>query len=382
MKSNTDLTDRNRTPGDKLLFTPGPLTTSHSVKTAMLRDLGSRDHEFMRLVRNIRDRLLKVAGVSQSSGWEAILMQGSGTFGVESMISSVIPPTGKLLILINGAYGERIADMAKRHRIPAVLLRQPENQTHSLQKVEETLAANPDISHVAMVHSETTSGIFNPVEDLGRLAKRMGKVVLVDGMSSFGAVPLDLEAAGVDFLASSANKCIEGVPGFAIILARRQALLATDGFARTLSLDLLSQWKGLEGNGQFRFTPPTHSILAFSQALDELDAEGGPEGRQRRYQQNHRALVEGMRRLGFEPYVPAQCQGWIITTFEFPKDPKFTLETFHQKLSDKGHVIYPGKLTQVDCFRIGNVGRLFTRDMDNLVAAIREVLSEMGISTK
>jgi 2-aminoethylphosphonate-pyruvate transaminase len=364
---------------DKLLFTPGPLTTSLTVKQAMLRDLGSRDDEFIALVRSIRERLLELAGVSQARAYEAVLVQGSGTFGVESVISSVIPANGKLLALVNGAYGERIVTMAMRHKIPVVPLRCAENEQPDPEALRRALKADHGTTHVAMVHCETTAGVLNPVATLGRLVCEEGRSFIVDAMSSFGTIPLDLEAAGVDFLISSANKCIEGVPGFAFVIARRAALLTSQGHARTLSLDLLAQWEGLEKTGQFRFTPPTHALLAFDQALKELAAEGGVAGRGRRYQANHAIIARGMADLGFRAYVPAERQAPIITAFHYPAHANFRFEEFYRRLSERGFVIYPGKLTKVDCFRIGNIGRLHEPDMHALLGAVREVLPEMGV---
>ncbi|HEY9170973.1 MAG TPA: 2-aminoethylphosphonate--pyruvate transaminase [Verrucomicrobiae bacterium] len=364
----------------KLLFTPGPLTTSATVKEAMLVDVGSRDDEFIAVVRDIRRQLLTLGGVSQAQGYEAILLQGSGTFGVEAVLSSAIPPQGKLLILINGAYGERMALMAERHHLPAECLRWPEHQITDPDVVARQLAADPAITHVAVVHSETTTGIINPVEEIGKVVQAAGRTFIVDAMSSFGAIPLSLPAAKVDFLVSSANKCIEGVPGFSFVLARREKLEACKGLARTLSLDLFEQWRGLELNGQFRFTPPTHAILAFAQALRELDAEGGVAGRAKRYQANHAALVAGMKALGFKMYLPPEHQGWIITAFHYPDDPAFQFETFYRRLAERGMVIYPGKLGQVACFRIGNIGRLMPGDIQDLLAAVADVLKAMNIA--
>lgn len=364
----------------KLLFTPGPLTTSATVKEAMLVDVGSRDDEFIAVVRDIRRQLLALGGVSQAQGYEAILLQGSGTFGVEAVLSSAIPPQGKLLILINGAYGERMALMAERHHLPAECLRWPEHQITDPDVVARQLAADPAITHVAVVHSETTTGIINPVEEIGKVVHAAGRTFIVDAMSSFGAIPLSLPAAKVDFLVSSANKCIEGVPGFSFVLARREKLEACKGLARTLSLDLFEQWRGLELNGQFRFTPPTHAILAFAQALRELNAEGGVAGRAKRYQANHAALVAGMKALGFKMYLPPEHQGWIITAFHYPDDPAFQFETFYRRLAERGMVIYPGKLGQVACFRIGNIGRLMPGDIQDLLAAVADVLKAMNIA--
>jgi 2-aminoethylphosphonate-pyruvate transaminase len=364
---------------DKLLFTPGPLTTSLSVKQAMLHDVGSRDPAFIQLVRNIREQLLKLGGVSREAGYEAILIQGSGTFGVESVISSVLPREGKLLAIVNGAYGERIVVMAARHGIPTTVLRTDEDRLPSLDATEAALKGDRQITHVAAAHCETTTGILNPVEATGRIVKRYNREFIVDAMSSFGAIPLDLTAASVDYLVSSANKCIEGVPGFAFVLARREALLAIEGRARTLSLDLLAQWKGLEKDGQFRFTPPTHALLAFAQALKELVDEGGVAGRGSRYRANHVALLAGMKAFGFRPYLSSEVQSFIITTFHYPADPKFVFEQFYQRLFAKGFVIYPGKLTRLDCFRIGNIGRLYPKDIQSLLTAIEVVLKEMRL---
>lgn len=366
-------------PPDKLLFTPGPLTTSLTVKQAMLHDAGSRDPQFIALVRSIRERLLQLGGVSREAGYEAILMQGSGTFGVESVISSVLPREGKLLMVINGAYGERVATMAARHNIATTLLRSDENQLPDLTAIDRTLGADAAITHVVAVHCETTAGILNPIERIGEIVRRHQREFIVDAMSSFGAIPLQLAAAGIDYLISSANKCIEGVPGFAFVLARRDVLLKTAGRSRTLSLDLLAQWQGLEKDGQFRFTPPTHALLAFDQALKELEAEGGVAGRGKRYAENHRAMLEGMKGLGFRPYLAPEVQSYIITTFHYPADAKFVFTDFYQRLFDKGFIIYPGKLTKLDCFRIGNIGRLYAKDMLALVSAVEAVLKDMGV---
>ncbi|NUM44368.1 MAG: 2-aminoethylphosphonate--pyruvate transaminase [Anaerolineales bacterium] len=363
---------------DKALFTPGPLTTSRTVKQAMLRDLGSRDAAFIEVVREIRRRLVTLGGADETE-YTTVLMQGSGTFGIEAVLSSIIPPEGKLLVLINGAYGERILKIANIHRIPTIPLRFQENAVPDPQRVDETLASDPSITHVAVIHCETTTGIINPIEAYGEIVQRHGRVYFVDAMSSFGAYPVDLNACGIDYLVSSSNKNIEGVPGFSFALARKAALLATRGFARTLSLDLLAQWEGLEKDGQFRFTPPTHALLAFYQALLELENEGGVPARARRYQRNYAITREAMQTMGFQAYLQPEDQGYIITSFYYPAHPNFNFQTFYEKLSDKGHVIYPGKLSHADCFRIGHIGRLEEGDVHALMAAIARTLSEMGV---
>ena len=374
------MSNRARRSGskDKLLFTPGPLTTSMTVKQAMLKDLGSRDIEFIDLVKDIRTRLLEIGGVGDQ-GYEAIIMQGSGTFTLEAVVSSSVPPDGRLLVIINGAYGRRIAQIAEIHNIRTTTLEFPENQVPDLAQIEKALETDTAITNVAVIHCETTTGLMNPVKEIGRMVQQSGARYFVDAMSSFGAVPIDLAEWGIDYLVSSANKCIEGVPGFGFALARRETLLQTEGNARSLSLDLLSQWEGLEQNGQFRFTPPTHALLAFHQALLELEAEGGVAGRAARYRANYETLIAGMRAMGFQEYLEPEDRGYIITSFRYPTHPNFDFDEFYKRLNDRGYVIYPGKVSQADCFRIGTIGRIFESDMNDLIAALREVVAEMGI---
>ena len=358
-----------------LLFTPGPLTTSSSVKEAMLRDVGSRDPEFIAAVRGIRSHLLELADAED--GYEAVPVQGSGTFGIESVIGSAIPRDGKLLVLINGAYGRRMAQIAEVLGIDVVRTDVPENQP-----VNAAMAAHPGVTHVAVVHCETTTGILNPVRDIGEAVRSAGCRYIVDAMSSFGGIPLSVRDCGIDFLISSANKCIQGVPGFSFAIVRREALKECEGRARSLSLDLHAQWKGLERDGQFRFTPPTHALLAFRQALLELDVEGGVDARAARYRDNHRALILGMTRLGFEAYLAPELQSHVITAFRYPRDPAFEFSRFYGLLSERGFAIYPGKLSDADCFRIGTIGHIFPADVEALIDGVRDVLGEMGVKRR
>jgi 2-aminoethylphosphonate-pyruvate transaminase len=239
---------------------------------------------------------------------------------------------------------------------------------------------DPAITHVGAVHCETTTGLFNPIRELGKVAAGRGKVFMVDAMSSFGAVPIPAADWDIDYLVSSSNKCIEGVPGFSFVLARRSALEQINGYARSLSLNLLAQWRGLEADGQFRFTPPTHAMLAFRQALAELEAEGGVAGRAERYRHNHETLIAGMRKLGFLEYLRPEDQGYIITSFRYPDHPNFDFNRFYEILNTKGFVIYPGKVSDAACFRIGTIGRIFSGDVLALLAAIRETLTEMEVT--
>jgi 2-aminoethylphosphonate-pyruvate transaminase len=363
---------------NKILFTPGPLTTSRTVKQAMLQDLGSRDFKFIETIAQIRRDLL-VLGEVADAGYAAILMQGSGTFGIEAVLSTVTPPDGKWLFIINGVYGRRMNMIARVLGIETAVLEYPENSKPNLQEIDDRLAQDTTITHVAVVHCETTTGIINQVAEIGEIVRRNGRVYFVDAMSSFGAIPLNLAEARIDYLASSANKCIEGVPGFSFVLARQDALLTTEGHARSVSLDLLAQWRGLEANGQFRFTPPTHALLAFAQALAELMMEGGVEGRNGRYHRNYQTLIAGMRKMCFTEYLKPEDQGPIITSFRYPNHPNFEFTRFYEALSARDFVIYPGKVSDADCFRIGHIGRIFEADVRGLLAAIADVLHEMGI---
>jgi 2-aminoethylphosphonate-pyruvate transaminase len=362
----------------RLLFTPGPLTTSETVKQAMMRDLGSRDTEFLEVVRKIRRRLLELGNVADRE-YEAVLMQGSGTFAVESVISSVVSRDGKLLVLINGAYGHRMAKIAQTLGIANETLVFPEARPVDPAQARQALLRDPAITHVGAIHCETSTGIMNPVQEIGAAVKELGRVFIVDAMSSFGGVPIDLIASRIDFLVSSANKCIQGVPGFGFVLGRRDLLIPAEGRARSLSLDLVAQWKGLESDGQFRFTPPTHALLAFWQALQELEAEGGVAGRAARFAANQRVLMGGMTALGFDVYLAPEHQSSIITSFLFPAHPRFDFKQFYRRLSEQGFVIYPGKVSNANCFRIGVIGHLFPDDVRSLVAAIGRTLDAMQI---
>ncbi len=372
-----------QTPGrkDKILFTPGPLTTSETVKQAMLRDLGSRDIEFIGLVRDIRHKLVEL-GQGDPQEYTTVLMQGNGTFGLEAVISSTVPPDGKLLVIINGAYGKRLARIASVLKIDTITLEYAENTTPDLREIEATVKSDRKISNVSVVHCETTTGIINPIREIGKIVAESGAKYFVDAMSSFGAVPINLAECNIDYLVSSANKCIEGVPGFSFVLCKLTSLKETAGYARSVSFDLLDQYQGFDKNGQFRFTPPTHALAAFRQALAELEAEGGVSGRAGRYRRNYETLIDGMRRMGFTEYLKPEDQGYIITSFLYPDDPSFSFEKFYESLNQKDYVIYPGKVSDANCFRIGNIGRVFEADVKALLAAIAETTIEMGVKLK
>lgn len=356
-----------------LLLTPGPLTTTDTVKQAMLMDWCTWDEDYnVHIVQEIRRQLVELA-MQHPDEYTSILLQGSGTYCVESVIGCAIKPTDKLLILSNGAYGDRMGHIAEYYHLNYDILSFDETEQVSLSYVDDYLAHNADITHVAIVHCETTTGILNPLKDVAHLVKMYGKRLIVDAMSSFGGIPLDVYDLGVDFLISSANKCIQGVPGFGFIIARRSELMRCKGVARSLSLDIYDQWETMEkGHGKWRFTSPTHVVRAFKQALEELDAEGGVEARHARYCKNHDTLVSGMRSLGFQTLLPDDVQSPIITSFLYPEEG-FNFKDFYGKLKERGFVIYPGKISQADTFRIGNIGDVHPQDFEKLIEAVREI---------
>jgi 2-aminoethylphosphonate-pyruvate transaminase len=363
--------------GDPLLLTPGPLTTSRKVKEVMVHDWGSRDAAFLRINKEVLERLPDI--VNARGTHVTVPMQGSGTFAVEAMLTTFIPAGGKILLLINGAYGQRakkICDIAKR---AYAVHETAEDTPPDLAAVDKMLQADKSITHVFAVHCETTSGILNPIIEIAALVQKHGRRLLIDAMSAFGAIRLDATATAFDAVAASSNKCIEGVPGLGFVICREAALAETKGNATTLVLDLHDQWQNFTKTGQYRFTPPIHVIVSFHQALTEFWAEGGQPGRGRRYAENGKILIDGMRKLGFATLLPDRLQAPIIITFHMPKDPKFVFEAFYDRLKERGYVIYPGKLTVADSFRIGCIGRLNADHMRGVLAAVAEVLAELGV---
>lgn len=357
-----------------LLLTPGPLSTTRTVKAAMLRDWCTWDDDYNGIVQDIRSRLVAMA--TEAPGYTAVLMQGSGTFTVEATLGSVVPKDGKVLVIANGHYGERIGRITRVLGIPTILLDFGEVGYPDLHRVESALKTHPDLTHLAVVHCETTTGMLNPVADICRLARSFNKTTIVDAMSSFGGIPMDADAMGADYVISSANKCIQGVPGFGFVIARRRELEECEGRARSLSLDLHDQWREMETRGgKWRFTSPTHVVRAFAQALSELEEEGGIAARHARYAANHRVLVEGMEELGFRCLLPEPCRSPVITAFFNPPHPAFAFKPFYSRLKSEGFVIYPGKVTSADTFRIGNIGHVFPDDMKRLVRAVHSAMT-------
>lgn len=359
------------------LLTPGPLTTSLATKSAMLRDWGSWDDDFNELTAGVCRRLLAVAHAEDTH--VCVPLQGSGTYAVEAALATLLPWDGKALVLMNGAYGQRMARILKYLGREFVPLDMGDYLPPPPERVEAMLAVDPDITHVAVVHCETSSGILNPLEAIAEVVRRQKRRLFVDAMSSFGALPVDARELAFDGLVSSANKCFEGVPGFGFALLRRDALERCAGNAHSLSLDLYDQWLYLERTGQWRFTPPTHVVAAFASALEQHAAEGGASGRLARYAHNKTVLVEGMRAMGFRTLLENRWLSPIIVTFHSPGDPRFDFKVFYRSIKRRGFIIYPGKLTEVDSFRIGCIGQLFEEQMRGVLAAIRATLDEMDI---
>lgn len=366
----------NRDPNTYKLLTPGPLTTTFTVREAMLVDRCTWDDDYKSMTQDIRSRLLKIAHADDD--YTAVLMQGSGTFGVESVLSSLPGANDHVLVLVNGAYSKRMCEILARHRIAHTALEFDWAESPDAAAVEAHLAAHPEVTMVSMVHNETTTGLLNDIASVARVVKAAGRTMIVDAMSSFGAVDIDVPGLDLDVVVSSANKCIQGVPGFSFVIVKRTVLEASKGNARTLSLDLYDQWATLEKDGgKWRYTSPTHVVAAFHQALLELEAEGGVAARGKRYAEMNRRLREGMEKLGFTAYVTPEHQGPIITTFFYPSDD-FSFADMYATLKREGYVIYPGKLTERPSFRLGNIGEIYAEDVE----AILELFSKYAASRR
>lgn len=358
------------------LLTPGPLTTTSTVKAEMLMDRCTWDDDYKAITQKIRSQLLELAG-AEADRYTAVLMQGSGTFAVESVLTSTVASQDKVLIVNNGAYGERIVKMAQYIGLRYVEYKLRYDEPPEEEELRAKFQEDIYITHIAMVHCETTTGMLNPLEMVSRLSREYGKTLIIDAMSSFGGMEINVQALGIDYLISSANKCIQGVPGFGFVIARTDKLASCEGVSRSLSLDLVDQWKGMDRDGKWRYTSPTHVVAAFSKALDELYEEGGVPARHRRYRNNNRLLRERLARIGIHAYIPEELQSPIITTFLFP-DQGFSFQHFYAYIKDRGYVIYPGKLTDVDTFRIGNIGEIYEQDIEQLCQIIEEYMGVMA----
>ena len=375
----------NKKPSPYLL-TPGPLTTSLATKKAMLNDIGSWDNDFKQITQEIREKLIQILLETStqnpsltSDPYIAIPMQGSGTFSVEAMLGSFVPKNGKALVLSNGAYGLRCFESLKYFDRPSEILNFGDFLPPDPILLQEKLKNDQSITHVIIIHCETSSGILNPITEIAKIVEKEHRSLLIDSMSAFGAIPIDAGKIKFDALVSSANKCIEGVPGFGFVLAKKSVLIKSKNQSHSLSLDLYNQWIYLEKTGQWRFTPPTHSVLAFLEALNQHRSEGGVKGRLSRYSKNKNTLIQGMKKLGFETLLSEKWLSPIIVTFLFPDDPKFEFTKFYNLIKDEGFIIYPGKLTIADTFRIGCIGQVNEQIMRKVVLAVENSLKKMKV---
>ena len=366
--------------GEPYLLTPGPLTTAFSVKQAMLRDWGSWDVDFRAMTQSLCDQLVAMAGDAKGE-FACVPMQGSGSYCVEAMLGTFVPKEGKVLVLANGAYGLRAAETMRYIGRAYTLIDKGDYMPPRGDEVGAALDADPALSHVIAIHCETSSGILNPVAEISAAVYARGRKLLVDSMSAFGACDLDVTRIRYEAMVSSANKCIEGVPGFGFVIARKSELEAAIGNCHSLSLDVHAQWATMVKSGQWRYTPPTHVVAAFLEALRLHAEEGGVPARGARYAKNRDVIVAGMRGLGFETLLKDRWLSPIIVTFFCPADPDFVFSRFYDLMKARGFIIYPGKLTVVDSFRIGVIGRMDEHVMRQVVQAAKDSLAEMGVAS-
>lgn len=362
---------------DPILLTPGPLTTSLATKQAMLRDWGSWDASFNAITGTICRDLVDI--VHGGATHVCVPLQGSGTFSVEAAIGNLVPRDGKVLVPQNGAYCQRILKILKILGRAHVALDLAEDRHPTGAMVEAALAADPAITHVAQVHCETGTGILNPLPEIAQACARQGRGLIVDAMSSFGAIDIDVSKYPVDAVIAASGKCIEGVPGMGFVIARRAVLEKCQGNSHSLAMDLHDQWTYMQRTTQWRFTPPTHVVAAFRVALDQFLAEGGTAARGARYTANCDALIDGMAALGFRTFLPRAIQAPVIVTFHAPADSRYAFKSFYEKVRSRGYILYPGKLTQVETFRVGCIGAIDANEMRNVVAAVAETLRDMEV---
>jgi 2-aminoethylphosphonate-pyruvate transaminase len=362
---------------DPILLTPGPLTTSLRTKQAMLNDWGSWDAAFNAITASLRSDLVDI--VHGAGDCTCVPLQGSGTFSVEAAIGTLVPRAGRVLVPDNGAYCARIVRICRTLGRAVVDLVLPEDQPVTGTAVAAALDADPGITHVALVHCETGAGVLNDLASVAAVCAARGKGLIVDAMSSFGAIPIDARATPFDALVAASGKCLEGVPGMGFVIARKAVLEARAGNAHSLAMDLHDQYAYMEKTTQWRYTPPTHVVAALRAAVDQFKEEGGQPARLARYARNCEALVAGMAARGFRTFVPPAAQAPIIVTFHAPADPAYDFRKFYARTRERGYILYPGKLTQVETFRVGCIGAIDDNEMRNVVSAVARTLDDMGI---
>ncbi|MDR0280689.1 MAG: 2-aminoethylphosphonate--pyruvate transaminase [Paucimonas sp.] len=361
-----------------LLLTPGPLTTSARTRRAMMTDRGSWDRDFNQLTASLCEQLLGI--INGHASHQCVPLQGSGTFAVEAAIGSLVPRDGKVLVLINGAYGQRLAKICQVLGRAYGTFQTAEDEPTTAAAVDELLRADPSVSHVALIHCETSTGILNPLAEIAQVVASHGKHLIIDAMSSFGALPIDAAQVPFTALIAASGKCLEGVPGMGFVFAENSALAAAEGNSHSLAMDLYDQHSYMKNTGQWRFTPPTHVVAALHEALLQYNEEGGLAARHQRYADNCTALLEAMADLGFRSFLPAQIQAPIIVTFHAPRDSSYQFKDFYERVKAKGYILYPGKLTEVETFRVGCIGCVTPDGMRAAVDAVAQVLREMNVN--
>lgn len=362
---------------DPILLTPGPLTTSLATKTAMLRDWGSWDASFNAVTARVRERLTAI--VNGAPTHVCVPLQGSGTFSVEAAVNSLVPRDGHVLVLINGAYGKRLAKLTQMMGRKLSTFETADDVPTTAADVARALDADASITHVALVHCETSTGILNPLPAIADVVAQRGKRLIVDAMSSFGAIAIDAQTTPFDALVAASGKCVEGPPGMGFVFVRRSTLEKCAGNSSSLALDLYDQWAYMEQTTQWRYTPPTHVVVALDAALEQYIAAGGQRARLARYTANYETLVAGLAAMGFSVFLDPRIQAPIIVTFHAPVDPRYSFKAFYDKVRSKGFILYPGKLTQVETFRVGCIGAIGPDEMRHAVGAVRDALAELGI---
>jgi 2-aminoethylphosphonate-pyruvate transaminase len=373
----TDCEDTRMSTAEPILLTPGPLTTSQRTRQAMMVDWGSWDDRFNQLTASLCEQLLVI--INGADSHHCVPLQGSGTFAVEAAIGTLVPRNGKVLVLINGAYGKRLAKICEVLGRSFSTFETAEDEPTTAADVDRLLHADSSITHVALIHCETSTGILNPLPEIAHVIAQHGKRLIIDAMSSFGALPIDAQTVPFDALIAASGKCLEGVPGMGFIFANKSALTNAAGNSHSLAMDLFDQYTYMAQTGQWRFTPPTHVVAALHEALLQYNEEGGQPARHQRYANNCQVLLDEMAKLGLRSFLPAAIQAPIIVTFHAPKDPRYQFKEFYERVKAKGFILYPGKLTQVETFRVGCIGHVNQAEMRAAVAAVAEVLREMEV---
>ena len=363
---------------DAILLTPGPLTTTLRTKLAMLRDWGSWDADFVAMTAELRRQLVAVLHGEDSH--VVVPLQGSGTFSVEAAVATLVPRDGHLLVLDNGAYCKRLGKVATLMGRRTSIMSHAEDEAVSADALDAKLRADPSITHVGFIHCETGTGVLNPLQAVSDVCKRHGKGLIIDAMSSFAALPIDARVVTFDALVAASGKCLEGVPGMGFVFIRGAVLAGCENNSHSLAMDLFDQHAYMERTGQWRFTPPTHVVAALHEALKQFVEEGGQPVRLARYADNCATLIDGMDGLGFKPFLPAALQAPIIVTFHAPAVPNYDFKTFYAAAKQRGFILYPGKLTQVETFRVGCIGAIGRNEMQQAVHAIGDAMRELEMS--